>query len=292
MKIYIAGPMRGHDQWNFPAFDRAVTIIEGSGHEAISPADLDRENGFDETVVKEFSDLEYHLAMRRDYRAILRSDAIAFLPGWEDSRGALLERGFGIRLGLPFFRVLLSVGMLVPERVIGLTGYARSGKDAAASFLVERGWERRAFADPIKAMLLAVNPKIAGSDLAWIVEKSGWDGAKAYPEVRTMLQRIGTEGGRQNISEDLWTRTLFERPHGPHLVIPDVRFDNELDIIRDRGGIVIHIHRPGVGPVNNHISEVPVSGADHVIVNSGSLEDLGKQVVEIASAYRAEGITE
>lgn len=92
MKIYIAGPMRGFPKFNFPAFDGARDRLSQKGWEVISPADLDREVGFDETEdsaqpSKEFLDE----ALVRDVQGILKSDAMYMLSGWEKSTGATAE---------------------------------------------------------------------------------------------------------------------------------------------------------------------------------------------------------
>ncbi len=60
--------------------------------------------------------------------------------------------------------------------LIGFAGAARSGKDTAASFLVERGWQRKAFADPVRNMLYALNPDLRapGGSSAWPILPSAW----------------------------------------------------------------------------------------------------------------------
>lgn len=90
MRLYLGGPMRGYDLYNFPAFDAARDLLTAAGHEVVSPADLDRAIGFDpardsadETFVTE--------AMRRDLAAIDSCDAVALLDGWESSEGANAE---------------------------------------------------------------------------------------------------------------------------------------------------------------------------------------------------------
>ena len=87
---YIAGPMSNHPAYNFPAFDAARDDIRSRGFDVISPADLDREAGFDPDtckVDKEFLDA----AMQRDLDAIMRVDFMVMLPGWRDSTGARAE---------------------------------------------------------------------------------------------------------------------------------------------------------------------------------------------------------
>jgi hypothetical protein len=89
--FYIAGPMRGFPRYNFDAFDAASLDLRGRGFNVISPADMDRQIGFDpdskEPLTKEFLDG----AMQRDIDAIMRADGIVLLPGWERSTGAQAE---------------------------------------------------------------------------------------------------------------------------------------------------------------------------------------------------------
>lgn len=94
-RIYIAGGMSKLPLYNFPAFDAARDKLKAEGWEVISPADLDRERGFDPTdtskplppVDKAFLDE----AMRIDIEAILSCDAIYMLKGWQQSTGAKAE---------------------------------------------------------------------------------------------------------------------------------------------------------------------------------------------------------
>ena len=99
MRVYIAGPMRGLPQFNFPAFDRAAAMLKDAGHDTVNPADLDREIGFSpeqDTITHGFM----REAMRRDLTAVCECDAIAMLPGWESSGGAKVEWMLATYLGL------------------------------------------------------------------------------------------------------------------------------------------------------------------------------------------------
>ena len=106
--VYIAGPMRGHQYFNFPAFDRANEDLLAEGYSVISPADLDREHGFDPMSLPEDYDwldlqkidFSLHDAIDRDVAALKGSDAIYLLDGWEQSRGALAEKSLAEWLGL------------------------------------------------------------------------------------------------------------------------------------------------------------------------------------------------
>lgn len=87
---YIAGPMRGYPLYNFPAFDEAAESLREAGWKVVSPADLDRDNGFDPEIgegpVPPLDD-----CIKRDLKAVLECDAIVLLPGWEKSTGAKAE---------------------------------------------------------------------------------------------------------------------------------------------------------------------------------------------------------
>lgn len=124
--------------------------------------------------------------------------------------------------------------------LIGLMGYAGSGKDTVAARLVDHhGYARVAFADPLKAVARAI----------------GWDGNKD-DEGRQLLQNLGV-AMRDEVHEDVWVgKAMVEvlRIEGP-AVITDVRFPNEAKRIRSMGGEIWHINRPGIGPVNDHVSE-------------------------------------
>lgn len=89
--VYIAGPMTGVEDFNFPAFDDAEKDLMDRGWAVISPASMDREHGFDPK--KDSADAEMMQAViDRDVDAILhKADALALLPGWEKSTGANAE---------------------------------------------------------------------------------------------------------------------------------------------------------------------------------------------------------
>lgn len=84
MKVYLAGPMRGIPEFNFPTFKAAATFLRALGHEVISPAELDEAEGTTDCTMRHF--------MQRDLTALLACDGIVLLPGWSDSKGAMLER--------------------------------------------------------------------------------------------------------------------------------------------------------------------------------------------------------
>ena len=102
--IYIAGPMSKIEEFNFPMFDLAESDLRAKGWNVINPAQMDRDIGFDpliDTVDATF----LHAAMLRDVEAITtRADALAVLPGWEDSTGAKAEVGLARWKHIPVYQ--------------------------------------------------------------------------------------------------------------------------------------------------------------------------------------------
>lgn len=183
--------------------------------------------------------------------------------------------------------------------VIGLSGYARTGKDTAAKCLKELGFKRVAFADTLRNAAYQLNPAIAVYSGEWespiflqnIIDKHGWDGYKSTRyanEIRRILQRLGTEVGRNLIGEDVWVEATFNSLPSDRYVVADCRFPNEANYIRERyDGLIIRIERPGVGPINDHPSETALDDYDFdfVIQNDGSEADL-KHKLLVAYAER------
>lgn len=111
MKIYVAGPMRGIPEFNFPAFNAAATMLRAAGHIVFNPAEKDNERHGtdiskgnatgDESVAATQHGFDLRVALGDDLRWICaEAEAIALLPGWEKSKGALAEYATANALGL------------------------------------------------------------------------------------------------------------------------------------------------------------------------------------------------
>lgn len=191
--------------------------------------------------------------------------------------------------------------------IVGLTGFAQSGKDTAAGFLMERGFKRLAFADILRQSLYNLNPFVIFGDdgdgmavgpthrrVRDLVDSVGWDVAKVeFPEIRELLQRFGTEVGRELYGANFWvemamaqiTRHTAQDCVGDVIgdwVITDVRFPNEEAAVHNAGGLVFRIDR-GNAPVNAHASEqhVLTMKVDGVIQNNGDLEQYERNVLKV-----------
>ena len=169
-------------------------------------------------------------------------------------------------------------------QLIAFTGYSQVGKDEAAKALAPLGYERVAFADAVRDALYAIDPLVPIRDehgggtkrLSTLVDQVGWDIAKKYDEVRRLLQRVGTEGGRGIHGEECWVRVAWDKiidrlRDGKKVAVTDVRFENEAEAIRRLSGVIVRVTRPGRGPVNNHVSDAGQDfDADHELVNDGT----------------------
>ena len=168
--------------------------------------------------------------------------------------------------------------------LLGIHGKARAGKDTVAKYLVEsHGFMRNAFADPLKR---------AAQHMFCLTDAQTWDDDLKEVVIpfwgkspRQLFQLLGTEGGRQVFGEDLWLKRwrYHYDQYSPHVnyVTPDVRFDNEADLIRALGGTVIHVvsARGLTGLAENtktHASEAGVKfhESDVILPNNGTFKTL------------------
>jgi len=173
--------------------------------------------------------------------------------------------------------------------VIGFCGYARSGKDTAAGFLIEQNWRRLAFADNLKADLC----KLLGITLEELDEK------------KAALRPLMVEYGRaaRALNPDVWVRRLavqvqrlavqmqFEVGAGAQgIVITDVRYPNEAEWVRSLCGITVKVTREGLEPANREEAEsVPKTKCDwEITAASGQLDVIKTEALRIAAAYLTE----
>lgn len=187
-------------------------------------------------------------------------------------------------------------------KVIGVNGYARTGKDTVAAILIERfGFQRMAFADKLRQAVYELNPTVTWdykyglaygaksvSTIQAVVDQFGWDGVKKTgwgKASRELLQRMGTEVGRNILGENVWVLAVLNNLESDgKYVFTDCRFPNEAEAVTELCGQVWRIDRPGVGPANDHISEIGLDdwNFDVRINNAGSIEDLAEKVTHHA----------
>lgn len=103
-RLYLAGPMTGIANLNFPLFNAEAARLRALGHDIVNPAEIN--GGADELVAcaamtPDALAAHWLACMRKDVVALMGCDGIALLPGWERSRGVNVERTLAIGLGLP-----------------------------------------------------------------------------------------------------------------------------------------------------------------------------------------------
>lgn len=165
-----------------------------------------------------------------------------------------------------------------------------SGKTTAAQYLMQtQGFRGLKFADGLKNMTMSflysfgIDPdmvdRYVNGDLKEIV----------IPEVgvtsRHLQRTLGTEWGRKHIGDDIWVRLMSHKVDawtkaGCFIVIDDLRFLNEYELLKDNGALIIRVTRPGLtSNAQGHASEGALSGIEMPeIINDGSVEDLYEKV--------------
>lgn len=180
--------------------------------------------------------------------------------------------------------------------IIALSGYAGAGKDSVADVLVaERGFVKYAWADTLRLAAAALNPIVHAHDGDIVryndaIKAVGYTEAKVlYPEVRLVLQRLGTEVGRNLISDNVWVDATLARIErdgnwNRNVVIADTRFPNEAEAVKsvDADNIVVRVTREGVGPESDHASEISLDDweFDFHFDNNSDLDSLKTAVLD------------
>jgi len=198
--------------------------------------------------------------------------------------------------------------------IVGLAGRSQAGKDTAAKILLQRGFTKHSFAQPIKQIVanflgIDVNDIEKAKDKRFpvplIINMSAslnlideikkvidmppkkvnlidqyLDG-KMFDTIRELLQYLGTDIGRDLIDENMWVDLAIKTR--PELTIfTDVRFPNEIHIIRKAGGKILYIDRPQISLQDNlHASESAIRAdmCDRTISNKGTIEELHNNIL-------------
>lgn len=138
--------------------------------------------------------------------------------------------------------------------IVGFCGYPYNGKTEAAKRLVDNhGFARINFADAVKRMIL---------QLEGVQERHVYGTKQDKEEIiiplgasaRYLMETLGTKWGRDMIKPSLWVDQAMEKAlrlthyNQTPVVFDDVRFHNEVNAIKNTGGIIIRIERPSIIP--------------------------------------------
>jgi len=183
---------------------------------------------------------------------------------------------------------------LVTNNFIALGGRLRSGKDTVADYLVQKyGYVKIGMSDPLHWAMLQLDPIIKpdpeGDDLRYIdiIDQIGYTEAKAqYPEVRRLLQQLGTEVGRNMLGENVWVDAAARSINGylnegKRVVLTGIRFPNELGLAQRFNGRTWWVSRPSAEDTPGaHASENGVRQEDFELVvgNTADVEYLYGEV--------------
>lgn len=172
--------------------------------------------------------------------------------------------------------------------LIGLVGTKGVGKDTVGDYLVTKNYTKRSFATPIKeacAILFLLSPEVFEGDAKEVCD------ARHGMSPRQILQLVGTDFFRDKVDANFWVHHFehwYSVHSSSHVVVTDLRFQNEVDAIQALGGVVVRITRPQVvgmhgrhTMVDTHITEQGVAslqGVDHEIVNDSTIDHLYRQM--------------
>jgi len=165
------------------------------------------------------------------------------------------------------------------------------------SLQAESGWHVKKFAGKLKevaALLTGVSPhNFESQEFKSLVMPQMWQNGHLKGEMtyRKFLQIMGSDAMRDHLHPNVWVNALFADydPQGAtskrNWIITDVRFPNEAAAIKERGGILIRINRPGI-PQSDHISETALDSYefDYVYENEHGLAEMlefAKTIVRI-----------
>lgn len=170
--------------------------------------------------------------------------------------------------------------------IIGFTGKKKAGKDTASLILINKhNFISLAFADPLKKgakELFDLSDEQLHDQTKKEIIDERWNMSP-----RQILQWLGTDILRNNISDEIFITNMknkLKNNSHKYIIITDVRFDNEAEMIKNLGGIIININRNNIDESkDNHITESGINSKyiDINIDNNGTIDELHNKVLNI-----------
>lgn len=150
--------------------------------------------------------------------------------------------------------------------IISFSGYPGAGKDECCKILaaLETPFKHISFAEPMRRALYNLNPIVGSEDYLtyqYVIDRHGYDSAKRrYPEIRRLMQKLGTEAGRDIHGPYCWVRIARKEvekalTEGMSVCVSDTRFPNEFNYLKSVGAKFIKIVNPESESNHNHASE-------------------------------------
>lgn len=171
--------------------------------------------------------------------------------------------------------------MILPK-IIGIAGRSRAGKDTIAGIILDiyPHYTIRRLSSPLKQAvvnLYAYSPEQIETDLKESVDDR-WNKTP-----RETIQSL-TDYMMNYMGRDFFTKRLYSTyKDDEYIIIPDVRYEHDIDEIHKRGGIVIKVERPFYATSHkfeDHIDELPY---DYLIKNSGTIDDIRYYVTQVVT---------
>jgi hypothetical protein len=195
VRVYIAGPMRGYEEYNYPAFNRAAERFRAFGHEVVNPVEINHGPEDPGTHPPEHY-------VRNDLREMAaRCNAIALLPGWEASVGARCEVAVALTLGFTFYDAGSGSLRDAPYQCTISGGYGGS-KDCSPYTLDELAmqalaWQAVTFTErtcsSIAAHLRREVRELVGTDEEPAIAYQPWEMADVFLLLVALANECGTD---------------------------------------------------------------------------------------------------
>jgi hypothetical protein len=173
-----------------------------------------------------------------------------------------------------------------PKLIALYSPVPQSGKTTVAEILEGNGYKTVSFAKPLKDMVVRFLMGFGYSkgDAERVIKDKDFVIGEIDLRVRDVMQLLGTDWGRKTIHKDVWIKMWEARQRlFSHVVADDLRFPNEYEAIRRRGGIIVKIEsrRALRSKKESHESEGLLDNFDFncVITNNGSLDELRKKAL-------------
>jgi len=168
--------------------------------------------------------------------------------------------------------------------LIGITGCAGSGKDTVADIITEKSnFVKRGFSYPLKDVC-----KIFGFTDEQLTDHTLKEKVDEYWNItpRKFMQITGTEMFRYKFRYDVWIKLMnMFVENNKHVVIPDVRFENEAVYVKSKGIIIKVVRYNNIFQTkeNKHLSETPLKDKyiDYVVENNSGYKELKEKIFKI-----------